>query len=56
MDNELTQEKNMILSTGTVLKGRYRIETMIGQGGFGITYKATDNLLHQDVAIKEYFL
>ena len=32
----------------------YRVERMLGQGGFGITYLATDANLHAQVAIKEY--
>ena len=32
----------------------YRIERVLGQGGFGITYLATDTHLHAQVAIKEY--
>ena len=32
----------------------YRIESVLGQGGFGITYLATDTKLDQPVAIKEY--
>ena len=32
----------------------YRIEKVLGQGGFGITYLAYDNNLHKNVAIKEY--
>ena len=34
--------------------GRYEIQAVLGQGGFGITYRAHDAQLHRDVAIKEY--
>ncbi len=32
----------------------YRIEKVLGQGGFGVTYLATDTKLKRSVAIKEY--
>ena len=43
-----------ILSNGYLLDN-YRIEKVLGQGGFGITYLAYDLELQKYVAIKEYF-
>ncbi len=34
--------------------GRYEIVAILGQGGFGITYRARDGQLEREVAIKEY--
>lgn len=46
------------LSPGATLQnGKYRIERVLGQGGFGITYLATQPLmLDRKVCIKEFFL
>lgn len=42
------------LSSGTLLKqGQYRIEKVLGEGGFGITYKGTNKQNSSLVAIKE---
>jgi serine/threonine protein kinase/peptidoglycan hydrolase-like protein with peptidoglycan-binding domain len=41
------------LAPGRVV-GRYTVVSILGQGGFGITYRARDNQLGRDVAIKEY--
>lgn len=46
-----------LLQEGTLLKsGDYRIECVLGQGGFGITYLATQVGLDRQVAIKEFFM
>ena len=41
------------LRPGTVLAQRYHIEEEIGQGGFGVVYKARDINWHRRVAIKQ---
>lgn len=40
----------------TLQGGKYRIERLLGQGGFGITYMATQLSLQRQVAIKEFFM
>ena len=45
------------LQTNTTLQGgKYRIERVLGQGGFGITYLAEQVSLGRKVAIKEFFM
>ena len=45
------------LSTGTLLReGAYRIERVLGQGAFGITYLAEHVHLGKKFAIKEFFM
>ena len=41
------------LSAGQMI-GRYEVVSVLGQGGFGITYRAHDSQLDREVAIKEY--
>ena len=46
---------NKGLQPGAILHGAYRIERILGQGGFGITYLAYETRLERYVAIKEFF-
>jgi formylglycine-generating enzyme required for sulfatase activity/predicted Ser/Thr protein kinase len=46
----------MHLPEGYLLHNRYRIEKVLGQGGFGKTYLADDTRLHRKVCIKELFI
>lgn len=46
----------MQLQSGTLLQGgKYKIERVLGQGGFGITYLAKQELFDRHVCIKEFF-
>jgi serine/threonine protein kinase len=46
-------EHHSALAIGTCV-GRYKIASVLGQGAFGITYRARDLQLDRDVALKEY--
>lgn len=47
----------MNLLQGTLLQGgKYKIESVLGQGGFGITYLGIQTGLNRPVAIKEFFM
>jgi serine/threonine protein kinase len=49
----MTSDNVQALPSGTLL-GDYRLDAVIGHGGFGITYRAFDSQLAKVVAIKEY--
>jgi serine/threonine-protein kinase len=40
------------LTKGTLFAGRYEIIKELGKGGMGKVYKALDNEIHEEVAIK----
>lgn len=46
-------ERQTILAPGDML-GCYRIDSFLGQGGFGVTYIARDTMLDIQVVVKEY--
>lgn len=49
-------DSTQVLQPGALLEGgKYRIERVLGQGGFGVTYLATDLNLDRRVCIKEFF-
>ena len=49
----MSSDNVQALTPGTRL-GDYRLDAVIGHGGFGITYRAFDTQLAKFVAIKEY--
>ena len=51
---EVDRTEHHAALTAGVMIGRYRIESVLGLGGFGITYRCYDTHLRRDVAVKEY--
>ncbi|NMN95030.1 protein kinase domain-containing protein [Antrihabitans stalactiti] len=45
-----------MISTGSVLAGRYRLGERIGRGGMADVFRADDELLHRPVAVKVFRL
>ena len=52
--NTIKMSNRHALEPGTMLR-QYRIDSVVGQGGFGITYLAFDTDLQRRVAIKECY-
>lgn len=42
------------LNTGTLVHNRYRVESVLGSGGFGVTYRVLDLKENGPAAMKEY--
>ena len=37
---------------GTVIAGRYKVESLIGQGGFGAVFRAVNQMMRQEMVVK----
>jgi serine/threonine protein kinase/TPR repeat protein len=55
LNNSRAKTINAAIPPGRVLDERYYLGGVLGQGGFGITYKGYDQDLDRVVAIKEYY-
>ena len=44
------------LVPGSLVKQRYRVGRVLGEGGFGITYVGMDTVLNLKVAVKEFYM
>ena len=54
-DNRAAEQPEYALPLNSVLNNRYLIGRVLGQGGFGLTYIALDQVLKIKVVVKEYF-
>ncbi len=56
LDTGAPTGQEQVLPAGTALQGGgFIVEGLLGQGGFGITYKSRDARLSRTVALKEFF-
>lgn len=53
--SRMAEQPAYCLRPFSILKSKYQLGRMLGQGGFGITYIGYDLVLNIRVAIKEYF-
>ena len=52
---ESSRDKGYVLSAGTLLHSSYRIDRVLGEGGFAVIYLCTNIRTGSTAAIKEYF-
>jgi serine/threonine protein kinase len=52
--NHSGSDRDLVTLRVDQMVGRYRIFSVLGHGGFGITYRALDTELHREIALKEY--
>src|SRR5262245_45562483 len=48
----MTAPRDLFRLVGTVVEGKYRVDRVLGEGGFGVVYAGTHLYLGQPIAIK----
>lgn len=54
---ETNKHQELALPAGTILNSpelSYRVEEILGSGGFGITYKVSANVMHKNILIHTF--